>query len=182
MKLKTRLHLTLSVLTILTGVLAAQTADNQTTSQPTSAQVNALRSQLAEQQKQIDQLKLALEDQKKLIEQFAKPATVDEKRDFALPRNKALGEVASTTPIIPAAAAALPSAAALPASTRRNRPRARPPIRARRIRKAPLLPSFGWAAPAWSRSASWTPRQCGATRTPLRVSGRISEACLITTS
>ena len=63
----------------------------------------ALKAQLREQQRQIDQLKLALEDQKKLIERSLKTTASDDKREFALPRDKALGEVASTTPFIPPA-------------------------------------------------------------------------------
>jgi hypothetical protein len=95
-------------------VLEAQTANNQSQPQSNDADVTALKSRLAEQQKQIDQLKLALEDQKKLIEQVLKPAAVEEKREFALPRGKTLGEVASTSPIIPAASAALPPAVPAP--------------------------------------------------------------------
>jgi hypothetical protein len=65
--------------------------------------VATLKAQLAEQQKQIDALKSAMEEQKKLIERAASAAaSVQPGQDtFALPRNKALGEVASTTPIIP---------------------------------------------------------------------------------
>ncbi|HEX4592717.1 MAG TPA: hypothetical protein VH157_00510, partial [Bryobacteraceae bacterium] len=78
-------------------------------SQSDASAVAALKAQLAEQQKQIDQLKLALEDQKKLIERSLKTtanATPEDKREFVLPRDKALGEVASTTPYIPPAPAA----------------------------------------------------------------------------
>lgn len=73
--------------------------------------VEALKAQLAEQQKQIDQLKLAMEDQKKLIEKATGAAGVQPGQDtFALPRNKALGDVASATPIIPSLAPAARSA------------------------------------------------------------------------
>jgi len=77
---------------------------------PENSEVQALKAQLTEQQKQIDQLKLALEDQKKLIERSMKTAANDDKREFALPRDKALGEVASTTPYIPPAPAPAPLA------------------------------------------------------------------------
>jgi hypothetical protein len=80
-------------------------------SQPDASDVAVLKAQLAEQQKQIDQLKLALEEQKKLIERSMKVTASDDKREFALPRNKALGEVASTTPYIPPAPAPAPLAA-----------------------------------------------------------------------
>ncbi|HTW67479.1 MAG TPA: hypothetical protein VME17_22830 [Bryobacteraceae bacterium] len=64
--------------------------------------LDALKAQLAEQQKEIDQLKLALEDQKKLIEKAEKAPLLPPGQDsFALPKDKALGEVASSTPIVP---------------------------------------------------------------------------------
>jgi hypothetical protein len=68
--------------------------------------VAALKAQLAEQQKQIDALKSAMEEQTKLIQRAtgtAAPAQPGQDT-FALPRNKALGDVASTTPIIPSIA------------------------------------------------------------------------------
>ena len=79
-------------------------------SQPDASDVTVLKAQLAEQQKQIDQLKLALEEQKKLIERSLKTTANEDKREFALPRDKALGEVASTTPYIPPAPAPAPLA------------------------------------------------------------------------
>jgi hypothetical protein len=75
-------------------------------SQPDRSDVAALKAQLAEQQKQIDQLKLALEEQKKMIERNMKTTAYEDKREFVLPRDKALGEIASTTPYIPPAPAA----------------------------------------------------------------------------
>ena len=64
--------------------------------------VDTLKAQLAQQQKEIDQLKLALEDQKKLIERATRAPILQPGQDtFALPKDKALGEVASSTPIIP---------------------------------------------------------------------------------
>jgi hypothetical protein len=78
---------------------------------PESSEVQALKAQLTEQQKQIDQLKLALEEQKKMIERSMKTTATDDKREFALPRNTALGEVASTTPFIPPASTPAPLAA-----------------------------------------------------------------------
>ncbi len=79
---------------------APQTTDND---------VAILKAQLAEQQKQIDALKSAMEEQKRLIEKAASNAPAQDSQDsFALPRNKALGDVASTTPIIPSIAPAAP--------------------------------------------------------------------------
>jgi hypothetical protein len=67
-----------------------------TISQPALAQspsdVDQLKAQLAQQQIQLEQLKAALEAQKKLIEALAKS-----------PKPASLGEVASLTPMIPAA-------------------------------------------------------------------------------
>jgi hypothetical protein len=76
--------------------------------QSTDNDVAALKAQLAEQQKQIDALKSAMDEQKKLIERAASAAKpVQPGQDtFALPRTKALGDVASTTPIIPSIAPA----------------------------------------------------------------------------
>jgi hypothetical protein len=72
-----------------------------------SQDVETLKAQLAEQQKQIDQLKLALADQMKLIEKATNAAPVQPGQDtLALPRDKALGDVASNTPIIPSIAPA----------------------------------------------------------------------------
>jgi hypothetical protein len=83
---------------ILLGTsLAGQSADND---------VAALKAQLAEQQKQIDALKSAVEEQKKLIEKAASATPRNGQDIFALPRDKALGDVASTTPIIPSIAPA----------------------------------------------------------------------------
>jgi hypothetical protein len=83
--------------------------------QSTDNDVAALKAQLAEQQKQIDALKSAMEEEKKLFEKATSAVTpVQPGQDtFALPRNKALGDVASTTPIIPSIAPVSSSAAAL---------------------------------------------------------------------
>lgn len=114
MKAKKLQPVTLCVAALLTvaAILPAQTASTEPKTKSKSSEVDALKKQLAEQQKQIDQLKLALEDQKKLIEQNIKATAAEPKNDFALPR-KALGEVASTTPIIPATAAPISSTASV---------------------------------------------------------------------
>ena len=86
--------------TALTGQTPAPAASAPVST--TDNDVAALKAQLAEQQKQIDALKSAIEDEKKLIEKAASAAPARDSQDsFALPRDKALGEVASTTPIIP---------------------------------------------------------------------------------
>jgi hypothetical protein len=72
-----------------------------------SPDLDTLKAQLAAQQKQIDQLKLALADQMKLIEKATNSAPAQPGEDtVALPRNRALGDIASNTPIIPSIAPA----------------------------------------------------------------------------
>jgi hypothetical protein len=85
--------------TSLLGQTAAPSAP--AAPQTTDSDVATLKAQLAEQQKQIDALKSAIEEEKKLIEKAANAPARGSQDTFALPRNKALGEVASTTPIIP---------------------------------------------------------------------------------
>jgi hypothetical protein len=63
------------------------------------SEIAALKSQLAEQQRQIDALKSTIEEQRK---------NTDSQDIFQSPRHKALGEVASTTPVIPSIAPLLP--------------------------------------------------------------------------
>ncbi len=98
---------------LCSAVLLAASVCGQTTapSPANSPDLDTLKAQLAEQQKQIDQLKLALEDQKKLIERATSAKPVQPGQDtFALPRDKALGDIASNTPIIPSIApAAIPA-------------------------------------------------------------------------
>jgi hypothetical protein len=72
-------------------------------------QITTLKQQMALQQKQIEQMQKALEQQKQLLEQLTKsaPATAQAAKPAAAteqssqPRAPGLGEVASTTPIIP---------------------------------------------------------------------------------
>jgi hypothetical protein len=106
-----------AVLGTLAGGLMAQTPATGSN----DGDVSALKTQLAEQQKQIDQLKTALEQQKKLIESLATAAPAQDKRDFALPRNSALGEVASASPVLPPAPPPVaPLAAPVTSSAQQN--------------------------------------------------------------
>jgi len=86
------------------ALLPAQTVSGDAT----SADVQALKKQLADQQKQIEMLRLALEDQKKALERMSTtsvPAPASPGgTDFSLP-SKTLGQVASATPVIPSAPA-----------------------------------------------------------------------------
>ncbi len=92
-------------------------AQTQTASSPavSAAEVDALKAQLASQQKQIEQLRLMLEDQKKLLERVVAPAgavsaaaapaaPASGALAFSLPQNQSLGQVASASPILPPAA------------------------------------------------------------------------------
>jgi hypothetical protein len=103
MKAKTLGSATLCSAILLGTSLLGQTAAPSAPAAPqtTDNDVATLKAQLAAQQKQIDALKSAIEEEKKLIEKAASATSRDSQDTFALPRNKALGDVASTTPIIP---------------------------------------------------------------------------------
>ena len=103
------------------GGLLAQAPAQSTGTQANDGDVAALKSLLAEQQKQIDQLRLALEDQKKLLERVSTTQTAPAQQQFSLPRDKALGDVASTTPFIPSAAP-VPKALASPVAAASQAP------------------------------------------------------------
>jgi hypothetical protein len=96
---------TLGTVTLCSAILIGTSLLGQTSApaapQSTDNDVAALKAQLVEQQKQIDALKSAMEEQKKLIERASSSSPRDTQDNFALPRDKALGDVASTTPIIP---------------------------------------------------------------------------------
>ena len=195
----TAVTLLVVLVTGLSGGLLAQTPAQTAPTQATNDDVAALKALLVEQQKQIDQLKSALEDEQKAIERVSNSATasaqqqpVQTKSDFTLPRDKALGEVASTTPYIPAAAAvptavaspiagsASPIAVASPAAAQPPAGATTNPCEA--VPDGPALrPSSVSEAPAWSRSGSWTTRSCGETKTRARVSAAISAAFPTTT-
>jgi hypothetical protein len=103
MKVKTLGNLICSAV-FLAASLWGQTV---TTSPANNQDLDTLKAQLAAQQKQIDQLKMALADQMKLIEKATNAASAQPgENTVALPRNKALGDVASNTPIIPSIAPA----------------------------------------------------------------------------
>jgi hypothetical protein len=100
-------------------------------------QITALKQQMALQQKQIEQMQKALQEQIKLLEQLTKPASAPEQaaqpvkpaaateqaaqpaksavdtEQAAQPHTTSLGEVASTTPIIPQSQAKVQHAVAL---------------------------------------------------------------------
>jgi hypothetical protein len=83
-------------------------------------QIAALKQQMALQQKQIEQMQKALEEQKRLLEQLTQPASATEQTaqpaagtgQAAQPRASSLGEVASTSPMIPQSPKKVENAAA----------------------------------------------------------------------
>ena len=166
MKAKTLQPLTWC-LTALLAVLPATLAAQSASSASTSAEVDALKTQLVEQQKQIDMLKLALEDQKKLLEHIsnATPAagapaagsssSAQDNQNFTLP-SKTLGQVASATPVIPPAAPApVPVPRSVLAAAQRQP--LRPAIPAKRLSTPPMSHRIcASAVSAWSPSGLWT--------------------------
>ena len=79
-------------------------------------EINQLKTQLAEQQQQIQELREALAEQRKLIEANRPVAVAQPAPSQAVPGVRKLGEVASTTPVLPPAAPAVLPPAAPPAS------------------------------------------------------------------
>ena len=84
---------------------AADPADKPTTPADTAAQLAALKAQLAAQQKQIEQLQTALQAEMKLLDRVAANTAVPAAA-AAPARSAGLGEIASTTPMLPPAPAA----------------------------------------------------------------------------
>ena len=149
---------------------AAQTTDND---------VATLKAQLAEQQKQIDALKSAIEEQKKTDRKgrAARRAAQPGQDTFALPRNKALGRCSKHH---------ADHSADCARQWRRQLNRGQKTAEAVTPARAVQTPTrcrliCGSAAFASPRSGSWTRRSCGETRTPLRVSEAISAASPTTT-
>src|SRR5258708_6273528 len=99
--------LSLSTLAFLVTSFAAAVPDDSNSGSPAAPSVGtanqkvsneeiaALRAALANQQKQIDELRRTVEAQQKILERPGAEATL------AIRRQQSLGEVASTTPIIP---------------------------------------------------------------------------------
>src|SRR5579863_9187039 len=101
----------------LNGIAAllavAALSPSMVSAQEKNTDLSELKAQLALQQQQIEQLRQALEEQKKLLDARLKPAAASPApEDRAKPRE--LGQVASTTPIIPLGPSVAP--AVFPAS------------------------------------------------------------------
>jgi len=100
--MKRRVLATLGGVLLLSGALMAP-ARAQETAAP-SPEIERLKAQLAAQQDQIDQLRRTLEEQKKVLDQASQPKEEQKKAVDAAsqPKLPSLGQVASTTAIIPA--------------------------------------------------------------------------------
>ena len=95
-------------------VLAAAVAPafSQTATSASADEVNALKEQIAAQQKQIEQLVTTMEEMKQRLDQATKPTPA-----AAQPQTPNLGEVASTTPVVPVAKTATADAIAVPVAS-----------------------------------------------------------------
>src|ERR1039458_4895602 len=106
--MKRRVLATLGGVLLLSGALTVYARAHEPAT--TNPEIERLKTQLAAQQKQIDQLRRVLEEQKKVLDQASQP------------KPPSLGQVASTTAIIPAGDVApvlhpgLAAAVALPQS------------------------------------------------------------------
>jgi hypothetical protein len=95
---------------ILFAVVGAP-AFSQTATPGSTDEVNVLKGQIADQQKQIEELRKTMEEMKQRLDQTAKSTPA------AQPQAPNLGEVASTTPLVPAATTAAAPVAVPVAST-----------------------------------------------------------------
>jgi len=89
------------VLLLICAVTGPARAQEPATPNP---EIERLKAQLAAQQEQIDQLKKTLDEQKKILDQASQPKEEARKasEEAVQPKTPSLGEVASTTAIIPA--------------------------------------------------------------------------------
>ncbi|MGA2132710.1 MAG: hypothetical protein ABSH50_10485 [Bryobacteraceae bacterium] len=84
--MKGRVLLTLGGILLLTGSLTAPARAQESTANP---EIEKLKAQLAAQQEQIEQLRKAMEDEKKALD------------EASTPKLPSTGQVASTTPVVP---------------------------------------------------------------------------------
>jgi len=97
--------LSLMAVAFLGTGFAADPADDAKKAADTAAQIAALKAQLAAQQKQIEQLQTALQSEMKLLDQVAINMAPPTAPAAAPSRSAGLGEIASTTPMLPPAPA-----------------------------------------------------------------------------
>lgn len=100
--MKRRVLATLSGILLLMGTLTVSTRAQETAGP--NPEIERLKAQLAAQQEQIDQLRRVLDDQKKVLEQASQPKEEQKKavEQASEPKPPSLGQVASTSAIIPA--------------------------------------------------------------------------------
>ncbi len=99
--MKRRVLATLGGVLLLSGALMAP-ARAQETAAP-NPEIERLKAQLAAQQEQIDQLRRVLDEQKKVLDQASQPKEEPRKASdrASQPKPPSLGQVASTTPVLP---------------------------------------------------------------------------------
>ena len=90
--MKRRVLATLGGVLLLLGTLAAPARAQETAA--TNPEIERLKAQLAAQQEQIDQLRRALEEEKKVLDQASQPKG---RKKASQPKPPSLGQVASTT-------------------------------------------------------------------------------------
>ena len=90
--MKRRVLVTVGGVLLLLGALGVPARAQEPAA--TNPEIERLKAQLAAQQEQIDQLRRTLEDEKKVLDRASQP------------KPPSLGQVASTTPILPAGDAA----------------------------------------------------------------------------
>src|SRR6516225_1514143 len=100
------------LLGVIVLVAAVAPAFSQTATSASADEVNALKEQIAAQQKQIEQLVTTMEEMKQRLDQATKPTPA-----AAQPQTPNLGEVASTTPVVPVAKTATADAIAVPVAS-----------------------------------------------------------------
>ena len=100
------------LLGVIVLVAAVAPAFSQTATSASADEVNALKEQIAAQQKQIEQLVTTMEEMKQRLDQATKPTPA-----AGQPQTPNLGEVASTTPVVPVAKTATADAIAVPVAS-----------------------------------------------------------------
>lgn len=114
--------------TLAPAGLAAEDKAEAPSTRTESADLTQLKAQLAQQKRQIEELRKSLEEQQKLLEAAAKAIDAGSAQPDAAPagqtKPKSLGQVASTSPIIPLGPAlepvAIPSAVAPPVPAQKS--------------------------------------------------------------
>jgi hypothetical protein len=117
------------IVTAILGLVATSYAADPPASAGDNAEIQALKQQLADQQKQIEELRLILLGQKKQIDNVSNAVTAPAEPAAApAPAPRAIGEIAGATPMVPPSPAPAvpaftpPAAAAAPAQAAADQP------------------------------------------------------------